>query len=203
MIVLPRKYKGEAKAVKAALTKPSQVSYTYTGRLVGPEFDVPSLLDIGVALGRIARYAGSSLEFWPVLLHSFVVADLLPSNLKIYGLLHDATECIVSDIPRGFKPQVVSDIEHLMFDRILDRLHIPRMTPAQHVELKAADNEALFGEVWTVGTVALREYYTKRSTRAEALVNRYFKKFPSQECIRPRGQAVMEFLMKVIQYADL
>lgn len=189
--------------VNAALTRPSLVIYSYTGRLVGPEHDVPSLQDISVALGRIARYAGASVKFWPVLLHSFVVADLLPPKLKIYGLLHDSTECIVSDIPRGFKPASVSAIEKVMFDRILESLKIPLPTEEDHKLIKIADNEALFGEVWTVGTAGLRDYYTERSKRAERLVMQYAKEFPPESCIHPDGMAVLEFISKYRDYFDL
>jgi hypothetical protein len=182
------------------MSKPTQVIYSYTGRLVGPNNDTPSLQDISVALGRIARYAGASVKFWPVLLHSMVVADLLPGDLKIYGLLHDSTESIVGDIPRGFKPEWVSQIEHKMLGRILTDLGIPSLSQSEYVVVKAADDRALFGEVWTVGTFGLQGYYPTRDAEAENLVLRYAKEFPPEECIRPDGLAVLEFNARFRDY---
>jgi hypothetical protein len=183
--------------------KVSLVIASYTGRSVGPEKDVPSLQDISVQLGRICRYAGAGVKFWSVLLHSMVVADLLPPQLKIYGLLHDSTEAIVGDIPRGFKPYMVSAVEDFMFTRILDSLSIRQMTSEEHKTVKSADDEALWGEVWTVGTSALQAYFPVRSKRAEELVLKYAKEFPPETTIHPDGIAVIEFVSRFRDYLDL
>jgi hypothetical protein len=183
--------------------KRTLVIASYTGRVVGPYNDTPSLQDISVALGRICRYAGAGVKFWSVLLHSMVVADLLPLHLKIYGLLHDATESIVGDIPRGFKPEVVSEIEQIMEEQILKSFGIPPMTEEIRARVKQADNEALFAEVWTIGTAALQKYYPQRSKVAEALVMKYAKEFPPETTIHPDGIAVVEFVSKFRDYLDL
>lgn len=179
---------------------PTQVIYSYTGRLVGPNNETPSLQDISTQLGRICRYAGAGVKFWSVLLHSLVVADLLPTHLKIYGLLHDATESMVGDIPRGFKDQWVSDVEDYMFDRILEEFGIPLLTTAEHTQVKAADDRALAGEVWTVGTASLQGYYPNRDLMAEDLVLAYASKFPPEDTIRPDGMAVLEFNARFRDY---
>ena len=181
---------------------PTQVIYSYTGRLVGPNNLTPSLQDISTQLGRICRYAGAGVKFWSVLLHSLVVADLLPERLKIYGLLHDATESMVGDIPRGFKDQWVSDTEDFMFGRILEEFDIPLLNTAEHMEVKIADDRALAGEVWTVGTASLQSYYPKRDIEAEELVLFYASKFPPEDTIRPDGMAVLEFNARFRDYKD-
>jgi hypothetical protein len=177
---------------------------SYTGRLVGPHADSPSLQDISVQLGRVCRYAGAGVKFWSVLLHSMVVADLIDQpELKIYGLLHDSTEGIVGDIPRGFKPAVITEVEDFMFDQILESFGLPKMTPEIHRIVKFADNEALAGEVWTVGTSALQQFYTDRSKRAEELVLKYAKEFPPETTIHPDGIAVIEFVSRFRDYSDI
>ena len=183
--------------------KASLVIASYTGRQVGPDHDSPSLQDIAVQLGRICRYAGAGTKFWSVLLHSMVVADLLPGNLKIYGLLHDSTEAIVGDIPRGFKPEVVSDVEDYMFDKILLSFDIRLPKDYEHKIIKQADNDALYGEIWTVGTAALQQHYPQRNKESEKLVLKYAKEFPPETTIHPDGIAVVEFVSRFRDYLDL
>lgn len=185
------------------MSKPSQVIYSYTGRLVGPNNDVPSLQDISTQLGRICRYAGAGVKFWSVLLHSMVVADLLPPYLKVYGLMHDSTEAIVGDIPRGFKPQEVKEVEALMFDRICESMELPYLDTEGHRLVKEADDRALFGEIWTVGTTGLQSYYPTRDLEAEDLVLKYVIEFPPEETIRPDGLAVLEFNARFRDYKSL
>src|ERR1700676_2252398 len=72
--------------------------YTYSGKVGFPE-GAPSLLDMAVSLSREGRFAGAGLRFFPVALHSFVVADLLPDHLKWDGLIHDSPEVITGDTP--------------------------------------------------------------------------------------------------------
>lgn len=183
--------------------KAPPVIASYTGRIVGPDNDSPSLQDISVQLGRICRYAGAGVKFWSVLLHSMVVAELLPDSLKIYGLLHDSTEALVGDIPRGFKPQLISDVEDYMFDKILLSFEIRLPADYEHKIIKQADNDALSGEVWTVGTAALQKYYPQRNKEAELLVLKYAKEFPPETTIHPDGIAVIEFTSRFRDYVDL
>jgi hypothetical protein len=176
--------------------------YSYSGRRVGPAEDQesPSIQDIAVSLGRICRYAGGCVRFFPVLLHSFVVADLVEQDAKIYALLHDATESIVGDIPRGFKTDEIADVEDLMFEKILRAQQLPLPTAEQWMSVKYADNQALFGEVWTVGNAGLRTYYMERNRMAEELALEYVRRFPPEECIQPDGLAVLEFVRRYRDY---
>jgi hypothetical protein len=182
------------------MEKRPEFIYSFTGRKVGPGYDVPSLQDIAVGLGRICRYAGGCVRFWTVLQHSFVVADLLAGGMKKYGLLHDSTEVVIGDIPRGFKNEGNELVEGVMFGKILDSLSIPLLNEAGMAELKLADNRALYGEVWTVGNSSLREYYNQRDREAERLVLKYAREFTPDECIRPDGLAVLEFISRFRDY---
>jgi len=175
--------------------------YSYTGRKVGPAYDAPCLVDVAVQLGRICRFAGACRRFYPVLLHSFVVADLLPEHLKIYGLLHDATECAIGDIPSPWKPDEMRKLEGILFDQLLHSLGVSLPSAAERAEIKRADIEALRGEAWTVGPPGLTVEFPERSERAERLVNKYVAEFGIGECLWPEGKGVQEFLARFEVYA--
>lgn len=68
-----------------------------------PVFDVR---DIAHALGMIVRYNGHVKQFYSVAEHSVLVAKLmrdLTGGDPYEGLLHDATEAYLSDVPKPFK----------------------------------------------------------------------------------------------------
>lgn len=52
--------------------------------------------DIAYQLSHINRYSGAAGRY-SVAQHSHVVMDLLPSEFKVYGLLHDAHEAYIGD----------------------------------------------------------------------------------------------------------
>jgi len=72
-----------------------------------PEMIVTS--DIAHALAHICRYMGHCPRFYSVAEHSLNVTRLLefdyPGNFKLHlmGLLHDASEAYLFDLPRPFK----------------------------------------------------------------------------------------------------
>lgn len=169
-------------------------AHSYSGVQSGPGYAVPPLRDIAIALGRICRWSGNGAAFFPVLLHSFIVADLVPSpHLKAYALLHDATESIMGDAPRGFKTTEFAALENRYLVQILDSFNLPPLTSDQKTLLKAADQAALVGEVWTVG-VPIYDFFPDRDPYIEKLTLRYAKRFPPEDCIRPDGPAVQTFI---------
>lgn len=77
---------------------------TITGELVLPGNEVaPSLTAIAVGLARRPRWAGQVNGPMCVLAHSLIVANLCPREYTIDGLLHDAAEAILGDIPTTWK----------------------------------------------------------------------------------------------------
>jgi hypothetical protein len=177
---------------------PSLWTYSYSGRKVGPKDLSPTLDDISIALGRICRYAGNGVRFYPVLLHSFVVADLVPKNLKVYALLHDSSESLIGDIPRGFKTEENKVVEDEIMRNILKSFGLPKLDEYQQQIIKNADNEALCGEVYTVGAWAIRPHFPDRSPHAEELTLEYCHRFPVKECVEPSGLAVLEYRKRVL-----
>lgn len=122
---------------------------TYTGRAfwpLDPDPEEVDLLDIATALSRICRYNGHCLKFYSVAEHCIHVASLLPDHLKLWGLLHDASEAYICDIPRPIKPHLTNyyAIEEVIMRAIAERFQLlPTEIPA---EVKYADNQMLTTE---------------------------------------------------------
>lgn len=73
-----------------------------TGLHFDPEHPTPGMIDIeDIALGlsREPRYAGQTSEFYSVAQHSVLVCDIVPAAYQLWGLLHDATEAYLKDLP--------------------------------------------------------------------------------------------------------
>jgi hypothetical protein len=85
----------------------------YSGRTfypMDPRTEDVNIVDIAHALSMQCRYAGHCLRFYSVLEHSVHIADwLLPrygTETALCGLLHDATETYLVDVPRPVKPHL-------------------------------------------------------------------------------------------------
>ncbi len=126
---------------------------TWTGAEIDP-FDPDPLAinieDIAHALARTCRYGGHVEGFLSVASHSLMVVECLARNLgspeaRLRGLLHDASEAYIGDLPRPLKnnplarPFLVA--EAALEDVIADvfRLSRPLVTPA----VKDADTYVL------------------------------------------------------------
>lgn len=175
--------------------------YTYTGVVSFPD-GAPTLMDIAVSLGREGRYAGAGSRWWPVVLHTFVVCDLLPPALKLDGLLHDSPECITGDIPKPVKLPEIEELEDALLVSIYKSFGLTLPSAEAHVIIKAADTAAFRGEIYTVGTQALQQE-NPRCEAAENLVMKYLELYPPMECLSPDGRAVIEFMRRFRLYSNL
>ncbi len=87
---------------------------TYTGGGVDvfdPNPDDIALPDIAAGLAHTCRFGGHCRQFYSVAHHSLHVADELPAGnarLRAIGLLHDAAEAYLGDIPRPLKTELAS-----------------------------------------------------------------------------------------------
>jgi hypothetical protein len=79
---------------------------TYSGEHLDPLRPDPAkinLTDIAHHLSMICRFGGACPTFYSVASHSMYVADLLPEDLRVEGLLHDAAEAYVGDMIKAIK----------------------------------------------------------------------------------------------------
>ena len=58
---------------------------------------------IARALSNICRYNGHSSRYYSVAEHSVYISRLVPDELALAALLHDASEAYVGDMPTGLK----------------------------------------------------------------------------------------------------
>jgi uncharacterized protein len=80
--------------------------FTYTGKALDLENLQPAdicIEDIAAALSRQCRFAGHTTWHYSVAQHSLIVADLLPRADALQGLMHDATEAYLVDLPTPVK----------------------------------------------------------------------------------------------------
>lgn len=79
---------------------------TFTGKVFDLQILDPDSIcieDIAHGLANTARWAGQLEKFYSVAQHSFYVAMNLPKELQLAGLLHDASEAYMGDMPSPFK----------------------------------------------------------------------------------------------------
>lgn len=102
--------------------------------------------DIAHALASIPRYVGHSPLPVSVAEHSVRVCRILPRKLQLVGLMHDATEAYVLDLPSPLKALLpdYQAIEKRVWAAIAARFSLPLEFPA---EIKAADRVVLATEV--------------------------------------------------------
>jgi len=108
------------------------------------QFDIE---DIAYALSNTCRFNGHCAGFLSVAEHSVLVSQRLPDNLKLAGLLHDATEAYLGDIPSPIK-QFLPDykkLEKVFETAIEDRFNL-QLTDEGRGEIKRADHDALYTE---------------------------------------------------------
>ncbi len=83
---------------------------TFTSKLVNPFRPDPSVIeivDIAHALSNTCRYGGHVSEFYSVAQHSVIVSRFFVTpELRLAGLLHDAEEAYMCDIPTPIKRQL-------------------------------------------------------------------------------------------------
>ena len=125
---------------------------TVSGRKINitdPDPKTIEITDIAWALSRMPRFSGHSIPYIPysVAQHCIQVAkELAPHGpqLQMYGLLHDAAEAYINDLPSPVKhiPEihaVISKLEDSLMLTIYDALDIRPPTAEEEQIVKIAD----------------------------------------------------------------
>lgn len=124
---------------------------TYTGRLVSPlaadACDI-DIRDIAHALSNQCRWSGHTRQFYSVGDHSVRVSLICDPQDALWGLLHDASEAYLVDLPRPLKDQEVFGAAyrraeaHLM-RTICEAFRLPEAMPES---VRRADDVLLWTE---------------------------------------------------------
>jgi hypothetical protein len=123
---------------------------TYSGRRFNPTnpvVDAIVIQDIAHSLSMQCRFSGHVKNFYSVAQHSVLVSYICDSADALWGLLHDASEAYLVDIPRPLKYSGKMDayleFENNMQQAICKRFYLPSQEPKS---VKIADKQLLSTE---------------------------------------------------------
>lgn len=89
-----------------------------------PRIEDVDVEDIAHALSHICRFGGHSSRFYSVAEHSIVASVLCPDEFKLKGLLHDAAEAYLGDVPSPMKTGSQADTERVLLNMIFKRFGV-------------------------------------------------------------------------------
>lgn len=137
--------------------KPNNYIITFTGKkfdyvnITDNEIDI---IDITMALSKLCRFGGHTQKFYSVGEHSIHCARLakrlgLSKRLQLLALIHDFSEAYCIDIPSPLKDLLddYKDIEHNVFEHILNMFKIELPTQEEYDTVKVIDNALLMNEI--------------------------------------------------------
>lgn len=100
--------------------------------------------DIAHALANLCRYTGHVRSFYSVAHHSVLVSRVVPREVALWGLLHDASEAYLHDLPRPIKhlPELAAyrAAEAAVMRAVCERFGLPADEPE---EVRVADRRML------------------------------------------------------------
>lgn len=189
------------------MIKPKPYIETYTGKkfyFTDPEPDMIDIRDIAHSLSLQCRFMGHVDTFYSVAEHSVAVSCIVEPENALAGLLHDASEAYLSDIPRPIK-NLLSEYKILEFNiqRVIEQAFNVELTPYE--DIKDADNTQLKTEakylLSSQGKDWIGDYPTKgrkgkvpnclAPIHAEALFLRSFEELTGTKIEVPKPSLIM------------
>ncbi len=122
---------------------------TWTGkpfRPLDPDPGTIDIRDIAHALSLLCRFNGHCHGFYSVAEHCVRISRIVPPEHAMWGLMHDAAEAYISDLPRPVKRAMPDFVrfEDELLERIMAHYDLPWPMPA---EVKHADDVLLATEM--------------------------------------------------------
>lgn len=126
---------------------------TFTGGQFWPLDPRPEevdIIDIAHSLSMQCRFNGHTRVFYSVAEHSVIVAKELEAAgynalIQFYGLLHDAAEAYLCDLPRPIKNQISEyrTMEKTIQEAVWKAFGVPQPSPGQSELIKQMDTALL------------------------------------------------------------
>lgn len=123
---------------------------TRSGRFVDPfDPDPDDILieDVAHALSNQCRFSGHTSRHFSVASHSIIVSSWCRAEARMWGLLHDATEAYLIDLPSPIKRHarmgVYRELESNLMKAVAAKFKLPLPIPG---EVKEADTLSLVAE---------------------------------------------------------
>lgn len=112
-----------------------------------PRAEEIDIEDVAHGLANCPRFRGMTREFYSVAQHSVLVAQAVPPEDALWGLLHDAAEAYLGDMARPLKIQPEMEpyrrAERRVMACVCERFGLPPIEPAT---VRRADDRALAAE---------------------------------------------------------
>lgn len=127
--------------------------------------------DIAHALANQCRFAGHCKQFYSVAQHSVIVSRVVPPEDALWGLLHDASEAYLVDLPRPIKRfsllgEEYQVVEMQLMGIIADAFGLQREMPST---VKLADDRVLMTELRDVMGPAPAKWMDRAEPLAETI----------------------------------
>ncbi|MBZ0216724.1 MAG: hypothetical protein K8F25_09245 [Fimbriimonadaceae bacterium] len=118
--------------------------------LIKPDPEAILIEDIAHGLSLLCRFNGQCKKFYSVAEHSVHVSNEISPELALLGLMHDAAEAYLGDVPSPLKSELseFKKYEDRLSDAIAEKFgfEMPDKDAAEHKELKRADIQLLVDE---------------------------------------------------------
>jgi 5'-deoxynucleotidase YfbR-like HD superfamily hydrolase len=138
--------------------------------LLNPKVEDILLTDIAHSLSNLCRFNGH-IDYYSVGQHSILVSKIVSPKNSLYGLMHDAPECYLGDIPTPLKSYLngrYNKLEKAWMKAVCNRFDLSEGEPD---EVKEADKILLVTE--------------KRDLMVDQSVDWGYKQSPLKETIIP------------------